>query len=355
MINNKQKILISGVQPSGRIHIGNWVGALQNWVRLQTNPDYQCLFFIADYHSLSSDYDPAEKREQIFELMVDLLALGLDPEKCLLFRQSDILEHAELCWIFNTLTPMAFLERMTQFKDKSGEQEKNINVGLFDYPVLQAADILMYRGEFVPVGRDQVQHVELTRDIARFFNNKYGVQFFPEAKPLLTNVSKLRSLNDPLKKMSKSLGEKSYIALSDEPDVVLKKIKSMVTNTDGLITMTEKEIEDALTRPITKKGEEELCGQAGILNLITLLRLFGSAEEAEQVIANQPLKYGELKPLVAKRVSDYFAEFRERKTELMAKPHEVKEIFESGAERARALAAETMKEVREIIGITLKD
>ncbi|MFC1638985.1 tryptophan--tRNA ligase [Patescibacteria group bacterium] len=354
MSDSKRKILISGIQPSGRVHLGNWAGAFSNWLRLQNDPDYECSFFIADYHSLSGEYDPAEKKAQIFEVMVDLLAVGLDPEKCLLFRQSDITEHTELCWVFNTLTPVGYLERMTQFKDKAGQQTRNINMGLLDYPVLQAADILMYRGEFVPVGRDQVQHVELTRDVARFFNNKYGVKLFPESKPLLTDIPKLRSLNDPLKKMSKSLGEKSYVALSDEPEVVLKKIKSSVTNTDGMVTMSEEDVEKALAKPPGERGDEEaLRGQAGIWNLITLLRLFGEEGEAQAALDAQPLKYGELKPLVAERISGRFAEFRERKAELAAKPDEVREIYAAGAERAREIARRTMTEVRDIIGISL--
>ncbi len=352
MSENKRRKLISGIQPSGRVHLGNWAGAFQNWLRLQDDPNYECSFFIADYHSLSGEYDPKNKREQIFEVMVDLLAVGLDPEKALLFRQSDIIEHTELCWVFNTLTPIGYLERMTQFKDKSGQQAQNINMGLLGYPVLQAADILMYKGEFVPVGRDQVQHVELTRDVARFFNNKYGVQFFPEAKPLLTEIPKLRSLNDPLKKMSKSLGDKSYIALSDEPEIILRKIKSAVTNTNGIISMTEKEVEEALgAPPEERKDEETLRGQAGIWNLITLLRMFGKEGEAQEAIDNQPLSYGELKTVVAGRITDYFAEFREKKAELTAKPDEVREIFEEGAKRAQSIAAETMRGVREIIGI----
>jgi tryptophanyl-tRNA synthetase len=352
MTESNPKKLISGIQPSGRVHLGNWAGAFQNWLRLQDDPNYECSFFIADYHSLSGDYDPTEKRAQVFDLMVDLLAVGLDPEKALLFRQSDVPEHTELCWVFNTLTPLSLLERMTQFKDKSGQQAQNINVGLLGYPVLQAADILMYHGQFVPVGRDQVQHVELTRNIARFFNNKYGVEFFPEAEPLLTEIPKLRSLNDPLKKMSKSLGEKSYVALSDEPEAILKKIKSAVTNTDGLITMNEKEVEEALAVPPDERSDEEtLRGQAGIWNLVTLLRLFGREGEAAQAIEAQPLKYGELKPLVAERVAEHFAAFRERKAELMAKPDEVREIYAAGAARARQQAAETMAQVREIIGI----
>lgn len=352
---SESKKLISGIQPSGRVHLGNWAGAFQNWLSLQENPDFDCAFFIADYHSLSGDYDPKEKSAQIFEVMVDLLAIGLDPEKCLLFRQSDVREHSELCWIFNTLTPLSYLERMTQFKDKSQDQERNINMGLLDYPVLQAADILMYGGEYVPVGRDQIQHVELTRDIARFFNNKYGVEYFPEAKPLLTEIPKLRSLTDPLKKMSKSLGEQSYVALSDEPDVILKKIKSAVTNTDGVIRLSEQEVDNELAKPPEERENEDvLRGQAGIWNLLTLLRLFGKEGEAEQFIEGQPIKFGELKPLVAERIADFFADFRERKAELSAEPDKVLGVFSAGAVRAQRMASQTMEEVREIIGINVK-
>mgnify|MGYP001575707263 CR=1 FL=1 len=222
MANRAPKpIVVSGIQPSGKLHVGNYVGAVSNWLRLQ-DEGYRCFFFLADYHSITGDYYPEEKRRQTMDLALDLLALGIDPKKCTLFVQSHVPEHTELCWVFNTVTPVSFLERMTQFKDKSADQDKNVNMGLFDYPVLQAADILAYKGELVPVGRDQVQHVELTSDIARFFNNKFG-DFFPETKPLLTDVPKLRSLTDPLKKMSKSLGEKSYVALTDGPEAIQEK------------------------------------------------------------------------------------------------------------------------------------
>jgi len=351
--NNRRKTLISGIQPSGQVHLGNWVGALKNWVRLQDDPNYECSIFVADYHSLSGDYDPQDKRRQVLEIMTELLAAGLDPEKCTLFRQSDIPEHTELCWIFNTLTPLSFLERMTQFKDKSGQQDRNVNMGLLDYPVLQAADILIHHGEAVPVGRDQVQHVELTRDVARFYNRKYGVDYFPEPEPYLTDTPKLRPLTDPLKKMSKSLGEKSYIAHSDEPDVILKKIKGAVSETEGRLTLTEAELDELLTKPLEERGldEETLRGQAGVWNLIGLLRLFGHEGEAQRFVDSQPIRYGELKPLLAERIAERFADFRERKRELEAYPDRVLKIFAAGAERARETARKTMEEVRRTIGI----
>lgn len=339
-------IIVSGIQPSGRLHIGNYVGAIRIWLDLQREKMSR-YFFIADYHSITGDYDPAEKRHQILELAADLLALGIDPKKSALFVQSDVPEHTELCWIFNTVTPMSFLERMTQFKDKSEHQKENINMGLFDYPVLQAADILIYGGDRIPVGRDQIQHVELTRDIARFFNNKYGA-IFPEPAPLLTDIPKLRSLTDPIKKMSKSLGEKSYVALADEPDVIKDKIKRAVTETTGILAMSEEEVEARLA-----KGEdsEALAGLSGVWNLLAMLRAFGRPREADRIVATQPIKYGELKSLVAERIADHFADFRKKRAQLLKSPDKVRRILAAGAKKARPVAKAKMKEVRKKIGL----
>lgn len=350
-IKKSPQIVVSGIQPTGQLHLGNYAGAVANWLKLQNDPNYRCWFFIADWHSLAGNYDPEEKRQQIFDLAVDLLAIGLDPKKCRLFLQSDVKEHAELCWIFNTVTPISFLERMTQYKDKSVSQQANINVGLFDYPVLQAADILIYKGERVPVGRDQIQHVELTRDIARFFNNKFGPTF-PEAAPLLTDVPKLKSLTDPLKKMSKSLGAKSYVALTDEPDEIYAKLKSAVTETTGIIRMSEIEMEEKLSGSgRSAEEDQELRGYAGVWNLLTMLKLFGSPEEADRVLAGQPIKYGELKRLVALRIGEHFAEFRKRRQQLLKRPKAVWAAFDAGAKAARLETKKTMCEVRQKIGL----
>jgi len=224
--------IISGIQPSGELHIGNYLGAIKNWIKLQSDPKNECLFFIADYHSITEDYDPKKKSEEILNLAIDLIVLGLDPKKLIIFQQSQIPGHADLAWIFNTLVKTAELERMTQYKDKALAQKQNINMGLFDYPVLQAADILIYKAEAVPVGEDQVQHIELTRDIARRFNDKFG-KIFPEPKPILTKIPKIMSLTDPTKKMSKSGGNKSYIALTDSPKIIKEKIKSAVSDPGG--------------------------------------------------------------------------------------------------------------------------
>ncbi|MEK9152281.1 MAG: tryptophan--tRNA ligase, partial [Patescibacteria group bacterium] len=303
-------IIVSGIQPSGASHVGTYAGVYRNWLRLQDDKNLKRFFFIADYHSITEDYDPPAKRQQVLDLAMDFLALGLAPKKSVIFAQSDVPEHTELCWIFNTVTPVSFLERMTQFKDKAARQRENVNMGLFDYPVLQAADILIYGCDRVPVGRDQIQHVELTRDIARFFNNKFGATF-PEAQPLLTDTPKIRSLTDPLKKMSKSLGERNLIALADEPEAIADKIKRAVTETTGVVSMSEEDLERKLAAPdLANETLEQLRGVSGVWNLLTLLKLFGKPHEADRILAAQPIKYSELKSLAAMRTAEHFAAFR---------------------------------------------
>lgn len=313
----KKPTVVSGTQPSGQLHIGNYLGALKNWVNIQNSGKYNCFFFIADYHSLTENYNPKEKNDQIFDLAVDYLASGLDPEKSTLFIQSQVPKCTELAWIFNTITPIAELERMTQFKDKSGRQLKNINMGLFDYPVLQAADILIYGGELVPVGEDQVQHVELTRDIARWFNNKYQTKYFPEAKPLLTPLARVMSLTDPEKKMSKSLGEKHWLGIDESHEKILDKIKKAVS--------TEK----------------------GVNNLKAIYEAF-----AENMAGDfNPDKMGETKTIIADGIYKHFAEFRKRKQELIKDPDYVNKILERGRKQAQKIASKTILEVKAIIGL----
>ena len=325
-MNTKQTIF-SAIQPSGELHIGNYLGALKNFVELQDK--YNCFFFIADYHSITGNYDPKEKPQQILNLALDFLATGLDPQKCTIAAQSQIPEHTELAWIFNTITPMSELQRMTQFKDKSQDQEKNINMGLFDYPVLQAADILMYKAYGVPVGQDQIQHIELTRKIARFFNNKFG-ETFPEPKDIITETPKIMSLTDPTKKMSKSHGPKSYLGINDEPEVIEKKIKKAVSTTEY---------------------------NKDIYNFYkTLLENFGTEKNKSyfaKQFKNQNIKFSELKNALAEDIANYFKDFREKRKELEKNPEEVKRILNEGAEKARVIAQETMKEVREKIGVVL--
>ena len=317
-------IILSGIQPTGKLHIGNYLGALKNFVDLQNQ--HECYFFIADYHSITENYDPKIKQQQILELATDYLAAGLNPKKCTIFVQSHIPEHLELAWIFNCLTPIAYLERMTQYKDKAARQKENINMGLFDYPVLQAADILIYHATAVPVGQDQDQHVELTRQIARFFNNRFG-QTFAEPKTLHTPAPKIMSLLAPEKKMAKSLGDNHCIYLNDGPEVIKQKIAKAVTDMgDG-------------------KG-------LGAQNLLDLVEIFGPNDVYRRFLNDSQqgsLKYSELKQELAANIADYFADFRAKKLKITEK--EVKKVLEQGAKKAQKVALATMAEVRTKIGI----
>lgn len=387
MTNQTTNRVFSAIQPSGEMHIGNYLGALKHFVEMQDK--YECLFFIADYHSITENYDPKEKPKQIMDVALDYLAAGLDPKKCIIARQSDIPEHMELAWIFDTLTPMGLLERMTQYKDKSQRQAANINVGLFNYPVLQAADILLYKAGLVPVGQDQVQHLELSREIARLFNNKFG-DTFAEPQALLTKTPKIMSLLDPTKKMSKSAGSKSYIGINDSPETIKEKIKKAVTasnikelyesgllkyeiNKEGKKQMLFYDIEDieeglekihnsgrkfkGITYHDEKKvSEEKLKAGNGIINLYKLMHIFCSDDHKKyfsEKFNNGDLKFSELKEVLAQDIADYFAPFRARRQEMEAKPEYVREVLADGAERASKIARETMKEVKEKIGLVI--
>lgn len=329
-------IIFSGIQPTGNLHLGNYLGAIKNWVDLQNSGKYHCYFCIVDYHSLTGNMSAKERHEQVIHTAAELLAIGIDPKKSVFFVQSQVPEHTELTWIFSTVTPIAELERMTQFRDKSQQQVKNINAGLFTYPVLQAADILLYHGELVPVGQDQVQHIELTRDIARWFNKRYPVSsadrpgYFPETKALLTEIPRVMSLLEPEKKMSKSLGEGHVIELADEPAVIQEKLKKAVTATTG-------------------------GGKApGVENLFLFLKQFADKKVYDKFFAaekNKSIRYSDLKSAVAESISDYFADFRKKRKKLLSDHDELAELLFSGAEKARAVAKKTMEEVRKMIGV----
>lgn len=326
---SKKPIIVSGIQPTGNLHLGNYLGAVKNWVELQNSGKYEMYIFIADLHSLTGNQTAEKRRQQIMETSAELISAGIDPKKTTLFVQSDIQEHAELAWIFNCVTPISELQRMTQFKDKSAHQDKNINSGLFTYPILQAADILLYHGNAVPVGQDQVQHVELTRDIAKWFNNKFS-SFFEEPKALLTTVSKVMSLLEPIKKMSKSLGEGHVIELGDESEMIEKKLKRAVTATEG--------------------GVEA----PGVGNLLLLLKHFGDEKVYSDFVKaekDKTIRYGDLKAELAKAISNYFANFRTQKKALLANPKKLQTILTAGAQKARPVAEKTMKEVRKMVGL----
>ena len=313
----KERIL-SGIRASGRLHIGNYLGALKQFVDLQNAGNHEYYFFIADLHALTTPFEPKELAENTLQVAADYLAAGIDPEKSVFFLQSHVLEHAELGWIFSCLTPLGELQRMTQFKDKSKDQN-SINSGLLTYPTLMAADILLYKPTTVPVGDDQVQHVELTRDIAKKFNNRFG-ETFPIPKTLEKKPLRIMSLTDPTKKMSKTGDE--ALMLDDEPEEILRKLKKAVTATD-----TE-------------------AGSPGVENLKFLLEQFGGHAQVKDFS-----KYSEVKETLAKVIADYFAEFRTKKAQLLANPDEIKQILETGAAKAQKVAVETLNEVKTKIGL----
>lgn len=330
-----KKRVLSCIQPTGDIHLGNYFGAVKNWVSLQDK--YECVFGVVDLHAMTVPYNPKELKANTMRMVIELLACGIDPEKSVLFIQSMIPQHTELAWVFNCVTSYGELSRMTQFKDKSeqllGKSNKAIiSTGLFTYPVLQAADILIYNAHYVPVGKDQEQHLELTRNIAVRFNNQFG-EFFNEPEPLFTEVPKLMSLADPTKKMSKSLGEKHYIGLFEEENRTRKKIRSAVTDTGE------------------SQGNEM---SPGIKNLFTLLKACGYHEELKQFEAdytNGSLKYKDLKEAVTEAVLSVVTPMRERKEELMKDKAYVDGIIKEHAQKAGWMANKTLAKVKKRTGI----
>jgi len=323
-------ILVSGIQPSGRLHLGNYLGALKNFVDLQNSGKYHCLFFIADYHSLTEDFNPKEKQNQILDLAASYVAAGLDPKKSLIFQQSIVHHAPELGWIFETLAPMGELRRMTQFKEKSDNQKENVNVGLFTYPVLMAADILMFDAQFVPVGEDQLQHLELTRTLARKFNKKFGKTMY-EPKPVLTKIPRLMSLADPAKKMSKSQPA-GCLFLDDSPKDIEKKIRSAVTDSGNITKFDPK-------------------NKAAVSNLLMIYsELSGeSVEKLEKKFAGKG--YADFKKSLAEVVVKHFAPFRKKKSALMKKPASVRKILDDGSKIAHEFAKKKMLMVKKKIGL----
>jgi tryptophanyl-tRNA synthetase len=321
--------ILSGVQPTGSLHIGNYLATIKQWISLQE--ENECLFPIVDLHSLTIPYDPKDLQKNILEVAMAYLAAGIDPDKSILFVQSKVKEHAELCWLLNTVCPVGDLQRMTQYKEKSKQFKKDMNAGLLNYPILMAADILLYKSEGVPVGQDQVQHIELARTIARKFNQKFG-KTFPEPKPILIkNGAKILALNDPKKKMSKSLPQ-SYISLFDEPDAIRKKVMSAVTDTG-------------------KKIEYNVSKKPGISNLITIYSLFTdkSIKDIEKEFKNKG--YADFKKSLADLLIDKLEPFRRKKKEFGLKEEYVRDILNKGAKKAEVLAKETIIEVRKKMGL----
>ena len=322
--------IFSGIQPSGELHIGNYLGAVKNWVALQHQ--FESIFCIVDYHAIIASYEPAQLRRRRYDMAVSLLAAGLDPEKCALFVQSAVPEHTELAWIFNTITPLGELERQTQYKDKSAKQE-SIVAGLLNYPVLQAADILLYRADRVPVGEDQVQHLELSRVVSRRWNSAFSpdADYFPEPQPLLTATRRIMGL-DGQTKMSKSMG--NTIGLIEEPDAIWQKLRPAMT--------------DPARVKKTDPGTPEVC------NIYQLHKAFSPLPTVEHV-AMQCSTAGwgciDCKKVLHASMETELVPIRARARELAAKPQLVTDALESGAEKCRKLARETLGVVREKMGI----
>lgn len=325
--------VFSGIQPTGGIHIGNYVGAIRQWAELQR--DYESYFCIVDMHAITVPYEPSEFPQRVLEAAAANVAAGIDPAQSVLFVQSHVPEHCELMWLLNTITPVGQLERMTQYKEKAREHRKiGVMAGLLNYPVLQAADVLLYKASLVPVGEDQVQHVELMRDIAERFNKTYGDTFpLPEAR--LTKGARIVSLNDPTKKMSKSIPG-SYIALVEDPEEIRKKVRAAVTD-PGPPAMGA-QLDDA---------------SPGVANLFTLLEACAPDRYPEFVDAYQAgtIRYSEMKQVLADAIVDRFAPIRQRYQQLTRNPDEVRDILADGARRARPVAQATVEEVRKKMGL----
>lgn len=325
----EKKILYSAVQPSGNLTIGNYAGAIRNWVQLQNEND--CFYAIANMHAITVRQEPAELRRHTLELAALYIACGIDPEKCALYVQSQVPQHAELMWVLNTITYVGEMNRMTQFKDKSAKHADNINMGLMDYPVLMAADILLYQADLVPVGIDQKQHVEIARDIAIRFNNRYGETFRVPEPLIMKSGAKIASLQEPLKKMSKSDENiNACIYMSDDKDTVIRKFKRAVTDSDNEIRISD--------------------DKPGITNLLTIYATFTgkTVEEAEKEFAGKG--YGDFKLAVGEAVADALAPIQEEQKKLLADKTYLAGVLSSGAERAYKAARKTLSKVYRKIG-----
>jgi tryptophanyl-tRNA synthetase len=324
--------IFSGIQPSGELHIGNLLGAVQNWVRLQDGRD-STWYCVVDLHALTGNYDPADLRRRRHEMAVSLLASGLDPERCTLFFQSAVPQHAELAWIFNTVTPLGELERQTQYKDKSARQE-SVLTGVLTYPVLQAADILLYHATRVPVGEDQVQHLELSREIARRWNARFAAEepYFPEPQPLLTPVRRLMGL-DGQAKMSKSLN--NTISLRESRDEIWAKLRPAVTDPNRVRK--------------TDPGNPDVC------NIFSMHKAFNDEDTQATVASNcRNAAWGciDCKKVLAEGMETVLVPIRSRAATLAEQPSYVTEVLEDGGARARAVAQQTMHEVYDRMGLS---
>jgi tryptophanyl-tRNA synthetase len=325
--------IFSGIQPTGRKHLGNYIGAIRQYVEGQDRGD--AIYCIVDLHAISVAYNPAELRERLYDTTAILLAAGIDPERSILFRQSDVREHSELCWLLSAVTAQGDLNRMTQFKEKSAKQRELVSAALFFYPVLQAADVLAYRAGEVPVGEDQVQHIELMREIARRFNERFGAgrEVLVEPDHRVPAVgARIMDLQEPTTKMTTTGGtEQGTVLVLDEPDAIRKKLRSAVTDSGSEVT----------------RGE----GKEGIANLIEILAAVrgSDADAVEAEFASSG--YGDFKSAVGDAVVDFLTPVRERYAELRPDQAALESALAAGADKARAIATETLADVRDAMGV----
>ncbi|MFZ6036492.1 MAG: tryptophan--tRNA ligase [Patescibacteria group bacterium] len=371
------KTVFSGIQPSGQLHIGNYYGAIRSWLELQADPTHDCIFAVVDYHALTEGPRPADLQRRIFETTVDFVAAGLDPKKSIIMLQSFVPEHTELGWILNCITPISWLERVPTFKDKAKQFSDNVNMGLLDYPVLMAADILLYNSHLVPVGQDQLAHLELAREIARSFNARYG-QVFVEPQSRVTPTPKIMSLSDPTRKMSKSLGPKAYLALADDPDTIRKKIKSAVTaagtekdiirlflKRNKEVHMEFKDIPAATTIIRSEQDLSDLQTELGTVkfhtymayfNMYMLLYLFGEKADRKQFVdalQSGDVRFSVFKEMLIERIiaNRELADFRKKRAELIKSPKKVESLLIAGSKRARTIAQRHLLQIKKTIGI----
>ncbi len=331
--NERKKIVFSGVQPSGNISLGNYIGALRNWVDMQDI--YNCLYCVVDMHAITVRQDPKKLREQTLSLLALYIACGLDPVKNIMYIQSHVPQHAELSWILNCYTMFGELSRMTQFKDKAAKHADNVNAGLFDYPVLMAADILLYKTDLVPIGSDQKQHLELARNVAERFNGVHG-NTFTVPEPYIPKVGgRIMSLAEPEKKMSKSdENANAIVLLLDKPEDIMRKFKRAVTDSEAVVEYRE--------------------GKAGINNLMTIYSIVTGKTMDEITNEFAGRGYGDFKTAVGESVVEMLRPIREKTAELLKSPDYLESIYKENALRASALAERTMEKVRKKVGFVKK-
>lgn len=329
-MEESKKILYSAIQPTNNLTIGNYLGAIKNWIGLQY--DYDCYYAIANMHAITVRQNPAELRQKTLSLLALYIACGVDPEKCVLYLQSHVPAHAELCWVLNTFTYVGEMERMTQFKDKSARHADNINMGLMDYPVLMAADILLYQADVVPVGLDQRQHLEIARDIAQRFNNAYSPTFRVPEGLYMKVGAKINDLQDPAKKMSKSAeNPNGSIFLSDDRDTILRKFKRAVTDSESEVRFDEE-------------------NKPGVSNLLSIYSVFTDKTVSEAEADFVGKGYGEFKLAVGEAVADKLAPIQAEQAKLLADKEYLNGVLRSGAERASRTANRTLAKVYKKIG-----